>query len=97
MLDIVEYLGQQIGVALETLARDDHFAWPVFVTVIASNGSMIGAHYRTLGEDARVVARHIEGPGFRLPINLVFVSSGDGRAANVVISRWRDEEEGCYA
>jgi hypothetical protein len=56
-------------------------------TAIASNGSMLGIHYRVPGEDAQIVAQHVEPPGFDVPINCLFVSSGDGRAANIVISR----------
>jgi len=78
-------LGRQIAAVLETLTFEYQFAWPVWATAIGSNGSMLGLQYRVPGEDAQVVAQHVESPGFTLPINLVFVSSGDGRAANMTI------------
>src|SRR5262245_29897840 len=79
-------LGRQIAAALETLTFEHHVVWPVWATAIGSNGSMLGIQYRVPGEDAYIVAKHVEPPGFTLPVNLVFVSSGDGRAANVIIS-----------
>lgn len=89
-------LGRQIAAVLETLTFEHQFAWPVWATAIASNGSMLGLQYRVPGEDAQMVAQHVESPGFALPINLVFVSSGDGRAANVTISGpGSDEEVAC--
>ncbi len=91
----VNQLSRQIAAALETLTFERDFGWPVFATAIAANGSMIGVHYRVPGEDAQIVAQHVEEFGFSLPINLVFVSGADGRAANVVISR-RDEDEGVH-
>src|SRR4030095_10740347 len=79
-------LGRQIAAVLETLTFEHQFAWPVWATAIGSNGSMLGLPYRVPGEDAQVVAQHAEPSGFALPISLVFVSSGDGRAAKVTIS-----------
>jgi hypothetical protein len=81
------YLSQKIASVLETLTFEHNFAWPVYVVVIASNGSMLCLHYRVPGENAQVVAQHSERYGFAVPINLVLVSSGDGRAAKLLISK----------
>jgi hypothetical protein len=89
----LDYLSRQIGAALETLTFEHHFAWPVYVAIIAANGSMLGVHYRVPGEEAQIVAQHVEAPGFEVPVSLVFVSSGDGRTANVLISRSPGDSE----
>jgi hypothetical protein len=89
----VNQLSRQIAAALETLTFEQGFGWPIFASIIAANGSMIGAHYRVPGEVAHIVAKHVEEPGFGLPINLVFVSGTDGRAANIVIARPDEDDE----
>ena len=86
MSEQISELGRQIAAVLETLTFEHHFVWPVWATAIGSNGSILSLQYRVPGEDAQVVAQHIEPPGFALPINLVLVSSGDGRAAKMTIS-----------
>jgi hypothetical protein len=79
-------LSRQIAAVLQTLTFEQNFVWPVWATAIAANGSMLGLQYRVPGERAHVIAEHVEEPGFVLPVNFVFVSSGDGRAANVTIA-----------
>jgi hypothetical protein len=91
----VNQLSRQIAAALETLTFEQGFGWPIFASIIAANGSMIAAHYRVPGEVAQIVAQHLEEPGFSMPINLVFVSGADGRAANMMIAR-RGEDEGVH-
>ena len=86
MKDANEYLSQQLGAALERLTFEYDFTWPVYGVAIASNGSIVGIHYRVPGESGQFVAEHVEPPGFAVPINLFFVSSGDGRVANITIN-----------
>jgi hypothetical protein len=80
-----ENLSMQISSMLETLISDHGWALPIYCVSVSSNGCILAVHFNEPGQEGKVVAEHLHRDHFPLPINCMFVNSGDGRAAKVVI------------
>lgn len=77
-----EQLAEYIRDALEQCVEEGYVA-PLMVVLISVNGSFsIG---RTDGETVEELARHSEGPGFALPIN-VLITDARGEATRVLVT-----------
>ena len=74
--------------ALRELIEEHGFEPPLFLSVIAVNGSVMAFRYRQCddGPKTEVVAEHLEAAGFALPINVMFVDAR-GEAARMRIGR----------
>ena len=80
-----ERLAEGLGNALAELIQRG-FEPPFFVAIVAVNGSASFFKYELDGDEfsAECLAEHAEPPGFKTPINLMYVDSR-GEAAHVVI------------
>ncbi len=91
---MIEDLIEQIAPAIEKLITEQGFEVPLYLASIAANGSIVALHYRWTdptqpeeGLDADLVADHTVGPGFQVPINMIFVDATGERAAGTVVSQ----------
>jgi hypothetical protein len=74
--------------ALRVLIEEHGFEPPLFLSVIAVNGSVMAFRYRQ-GDDGpktEVLAEYLDATGFALPINIMFVDAR-GEAARMRIGR----------
>jgi hypothetical protein len=82
-----ENLSMQISGMLETLISDHGWSLPIYCVSVSSNGFILAVHFNEPGHAGKVVAEHLHGDHFPLPIHCMLVNSGDGRAAKVVIEQ----------
>jgi hypothetical protein len=79
-------LGEAIAATIDTLIDNHGFTFPIYMVSIGINGGLVAAYYDGPAQEPRFVAEYMPEPrGLVTPINCIFVNSGDGRAAKMVI------------
>ena len=79
---------EQLGEMLQVLLNEHGFTPPLYVAIVAKNGSSVIGAYRESGQglDFQILAQHVEDEFFAVPVNVMVVDSATGNAARVLLS-----------